>query len=146
MPTGVQCTLWHVAAFGMGMGNSVEEPPGESDDGEVRGGDEHERAADANAQDGGSGKRGRDGGAGDGGGGRGRSVLRRQGRHVWNSGDTTEAAGVTYEDDGFAGEVNSEGSAEIEEITEAEYMRGVKRKREGSDDTPPSPPPPPHPP
>ena len=125
-------------------GNNVEEPHDECDDGSGRGGDEREHAEDMSERNS-SGKRGRDSDAG-GGGGRSRCILRRRECHVGNSGDTTEAAGATYEDDGFAGEAYSEGNAEVEGMMEAEYMRGVKRKREGSDDTPPSPPPPPHPP
>ena len=89
---------------------------------------------------GGGGKRSRNDDKGDDDGGRGRGILRRHGRYVGNSGEHTEAAGATSMENGFTDGKRSAGNAEVEGITEAEYMRGVKRKREGDDDTPPSPP------
>ena len=59
---------------------------------------------------------------------------------VGNSGKHTEAAEATSIENGFTDGKRSAGNAEVEGITEAEYMRGVKRKRERDDDPPPSPP------
>ena len=87
------------------------------------------------------GTRGSGGGRSGGGGAHGEDAIR------WGV-DTTrhnlvheaETAGVIHLDDGFTNGKRSAGNAEVEGITEAEYMRGVKRKREKKDDTPPSPP------
>ena len=116
----------------------VEEPPGGCDRSDADDGDERGHAAVA-YRGGGGGKRSRGGDKGGDDDGRGRNILRRHERYVGDGGEHTEAAEAANVDNGSTGGECSAGNAEVEGITEAEYMRGVKRKRERDDDTPPSP-------